>query len=63
MPIDIRSEPLAIAAIRIISCAYVGHLATYTECLNPIIILWWVTAIAIILFYGIFAMRMLQRHQ
>ncbi len=55
MLIDIQSEPLAIATITIVGCTYVGHLAIYAGCLNPVIVLWLVTAIAIILFYGIFA--------
>ena len=61
MPIDIRSEPLAIAMITIVGSAYVGHLAIYAGCLNPVIVLWSVTVITIILFYGIFAITLLRR--
>ena len=38
MPIDIQSEPLAITAITIVGWAYVGHLAIYAGCSNPVII-------------------------
>ncbi len=63
MPIDIQSEPLAIAVTTIVGCAYVGHLVIYAGCLSPVIVLWLVTAITIMLFYGIFAITLLQRHQ
>ncbi len=61
MPIDIRSEPLAIAVITTVGSAYVGHLAICAGCLNPVIVLWLVTVIANILYYGIFAMTLLRR--
>ncbi len=62
MLIDIRLEPLGIAMTTIVGCAYVGHLVIYAGCLNPVIVLWLVTAIAIILFYGIFAITSMQLH-
>ncbi len=39
MPIDIQSELLAIAAITIVGWVYVGHLANYAGCSNPVIII------------------------
>jgi hypothetical protein len=62
MLIDIRWEPLAIATITIVGCTYMGHLAIYAGCLNQIIVFWSIMAIAIILFYGTFAITSLQRH-
>ncbi len=63
MLIDIWSELLAIATITIVGCRYMGHLAIYAGCLKLVIVFWSVMVIAIILFYGTFAITLLQWHR
>jgi hypothetical protein len=53
MPIDIQSKPIAIAAIMIIRCTFIGHLAIYAGCLNSLIVLWLIMAMATLLFFAI----------
>ena len=53
MSIDIQSKPIVIAAITIIGCAFIGHLAIYAGRFNPLIVLWSITAIATLLFFAI----------
>ncbi len=58
LPIDSWLEPLAITAITILGCAYMGHLAIYAGCLNLLIVIWSITAIAILLFFAIYSIAM-----
>jgi hypothetical protein len=53
MPIYIPSKPIAIAAITIIGCMFIGYLAIYVGCFNPLIVLWLIMAITILSFFRI----------
>ncbi len=50
MPIDIRAEPICIATICIFGCSFVGNLASYAGCGNPLVVLFAVLIVGIILF-------------
>jgi hypothetical protein len=63
MPIDIQSKPIAIAAITIIGCAFIGHLAIYAGCLNPLIRLWSITAIVTLVFFAIYLIMRMSKHE
>jgi hypothetical protein len=63
MPINIQSKLIAIATITIIECAFIGHLAIYIGCLNPLIVLWLVTAIATLLFFAIHLIAHMSTHK
>jgi hypothetical protein len=62
MPIDVQSELIAIATITIIGCAFIGHLAIYAGCQNPLIVLWLITAIATLLFFTIHLIERVSMH-
>jgi hypothetical protein len=55
MPIDIRAEPTCIATICIFGCSFVGNLALYAGCGNPLVVLFTVLIVGIILFESIHA--------
>jgi hypothetical protein len=57
MPIDIRAEPFCIATICIFGCSFVGNLASYAGCGNPLLVLFAVLIVGIILFESIHAIR------
>ncbi len=63
MPIDIQSKPIAIAAIMIIGCAFIGHLAIYAGCLNPLIMLWSIRAIATLHFFAVHLIAHMSMHK
>jgi hypothetical protein len=63
MPIDIQSKPIAIATIPIIGCTFIGHLAIYAGCFNPLIVLWSITAIAILQFFAIHLITRMSTHE
>jgi hypothetical protein len=63
MPINIQSKPIAIAAITIIGCAFISHLAIYAGCLNPLIVLWSIAAIATLLFFAIHWIAHMSTHK
>jgi hypothetical protein len=60
---DIQSKLIAIATIMIIGCAFIGHLAIYAGCLNPLILLWLITAIATLLFFVIYSITHTGKHE
>jgi hypothetical protein len=63
MPINVQSKLISIAAITIIGCAFVGHLTNYAGCLNPLIALWSITAIATLIFFAIHSIARMSMHE
>ncbi len=55
MPIDIRAEPICIVTICIFGCSFIGSLASYAGCGNPLVVLFAVLIVGIILFESIHA--------
>ncbi len=59
----IQSKPIAIAAITIIECAFIGPLTIYTGYLNPLIVLWSITAMETLLFCVMYSIGHTSTHE
>jgi hypothetical protein len=55
MAIDIRTEPICIAVSFIFGCSFMGNLALYAGCGNPLVVLFAVLIVGIILVESIHA--------